>query len=863
MSTKSIFGEYSDGAIRVSLADIAEKTINILASTKNQNIRVIKDLTKTEINWDKERRLASIYGDRKSAIKAYDDLMGYIRTFTDAIVDAVDYTPKVSSTIYDPELARGLCFCLRKPDRGPKTSLTCNPPDAGEKGEKTGDGLRTFQLYPAHLSAQEKIISRTISSSLRSSQISVGGMRGFLVDDIATILDKYREKLPSSDSVYIKAEVTLGKNFFLEQDIKNYNLATLKLDIHDFCSMHLENGIKRVFQPQWMGEWVGKLEANLSVLGYEMLGTPQTAMEICLQEERSNGQLYNTVWLASLIPKGEQEVQMLRFLESRIQLRSCYKADILNGGGKLDMIFESTIHKNEHQSACKDISRLVSSKIRYSPRWGLILEKGAKEEYFHSAGIFFKRHRKQTKTKWIRNSIIVTLTEEVGEDGKTFCAVKVSSKHLEDLLNNRFRAAPFSDILNAVAEYLNACDKIASRFQLLGGVSDRNLVRESCSFQGHEINKRYQPEVSSKNASTERSKLTVQALRRCQTVDGSREGMACDIESDFETSDSATDTTNDTVKLDLAGSHMPPVDFPPVLHRAGLGEFCDIMGARDIALLDYPALLPDINGGGKTATTSPRIVNAPTRPASDSSRMGFHHWFGEASLADNPAPHTTLINNGAESGASSGKLRGPSGIKEVGMEDSFNGSGAESLFENKPMFVSMESGGDGELVTSREAIITKDGVTAILPAVEGPGGPILEFVNSKGPSGVQEGRGLTGTTHSQLTKSLHSQPEYTGVAGYLKAILSGGRFGSLTDAAAANQDGQRGHLSTGHGVKSAQGNAKSTSIPNHSDKPSATRTFNQHSGCSSLDFGIPMSLGEELCELEEEINALNEATGVV
>ncbi|KAG0135292.1 hypothetical protein HOY82DRAFT_536973 [Tuber indicum] len=860
MSAKSIFGEYSDGVIRVSLADIAEKTIYILASTKNPNVRIIKDSTKTEINWDKKHRLASIYGNRENAIKAYDDLMGYIRTFTDAVVDVVDYTPRVSSTIYGPELARGLCFCLRKPNGVLRTSPTCNPLDAGQKEEGTEKGFRTFQLYPAHLSAQEKIVGRTISSSLRSSQISVGGMRGFLIDDITTILDKYREKLPSSDSVYIKAEVTLGKNFFLEQDIKNYNLATLKLDIHDFCLMRLENEIKRVFQPRWMGEWMGKLETNLSVLGYEMLGTPQTAMEICLQEERSNGQFYNTVWLASLVPGEEQEDQMLKFLESRIQLRSCYKADIFNGGGKLDMIFESTIHKNERRSACKNISRLVSSKICYSLRWGLILGKGVKEEYFHSVGIFFKRHKKQTKTKWIRKSIIVTITEEMGGDGRTFCAVKVSSKHLEDLLNNRSKAASFSEILNAVTEYLNACDEIASRFRLLGGVSGQDPIREPCSFQGHEINKCYQPEGSSKNASTERSQLTAEALRRRQTIDGSRGGMACDIEPEFGL---MTDNTNDAVELDLAGSHMPPVDFSPLSHRAGSEEFCDIMGARDTALLDYPALLPVITGDRKTTTTSPEIGNTPTKPASDSSRVGFHDWFGETSLADNLTSHPTLINNGVEFGGGSGKPRDSSRIEEAGMVNSFNSLKAESLFGSGPMSVSTESSEDSGLVTSREAIITKDGFAENLLAVGEPGGPSIEFVNSRGLGSVQEEKELTGTTHSQLTNSLQSQPEGTAVAGYLKAILSGRRFGSFTDAATADWDRQRGHLSTGHGVKNAQENAKSTSIPDHPDGTSIARTLNQPSGCSSLDFGIPMSLGKELCELEEEISALNEATGAI
>jgi len=101
--------------------------------------------------------------------------------------------------------------------------------------------------------------------------------------------------------------VTLGKNLFLEQDIKNYNLATLKLDIHDFRLMRLEDEIKRVFQRRWVREWIGKLETLLSALGYRRLGPPETVMEIFLQEERSNGQFYNTVWLASLVPKEGQE----------------------------------------------------------------------------------------------------------------------------------------------------------------------------------------------------------------------------------------------------------------------------------------------------------------------------------------------------------------------------------------------------------------------------------------------------------------------------------------------------------------------------------------------------------------------------
>ena len=101
--------------------------------------------------------------------------------------------------------------------------------------------------------------------------------------------------------------MTLGKNLFLEQDIKNYNLATLKLDIHDFRLMRLEDEIKRVFQRRWVREWIGKLETLLSALGYKRLGAPQTVMEICLQEQRSNGQFYNTVWLASLVPEEGQE----------------------------------------------------------------------------------------------------------------------------------------------------------------------------------------------------------------------------------------------------------------------------------------------------------------------------------------------------------------------------------------------------------------------------------------------------------------------------------------------------------------------------------------------------------------------------
>ena len=101
--------------------------------------------------------------------------------------------------------------------------------------------------------------------------------------------------------------MTLGKNLFLERDIENYNLATLKLDIHDFRLMRLGDEIKRVFQRRWVGEWIDKLETLLSDLGYRRLGAPEAVMEICLQGERSNGQFYNTVWLASLVPKEGQE----------------------------------------------------------------------------------------------------------------------------------------------------------------------------------------------------------------------------------------------------------------------------------------------------------------------------------------------------------------------------------------------------------------------------------------------------------------------------------------------------------------------------------------------------------------------------
>jgi len=211
MGTKCIFGEYLDGVVRVSLADIAEHMIDALASTKNLNVRMIQDSTGTEIDWDKECGLAFIHGDRGSAIKAYDDLTGHIRAFTGAIMSGADYTPTVSASIYGQELARGLCFCLRKPNEEPQTLSACTSPDA--KGAKKM--VRTFQLYPAHLSAQEKVVGRGISRGLCcSSGGLVGGMRGFLIDDVTTVLDKYREKLPPSERVFIKPEVFIYLFYF-------------------------------------------------------------------------------------------------------------------------------------------------------------------------------------------------------------------------------------------------------------------------------------------------------------------------------------------------------------------------------------------------------------------------------------------------------------------------------------------------------------------------------------------------------------------------------------------------------------------------------------------------------------------------
>ena len=210
MGTKSTFGEYSDGVVRVSLADIAEHMIDALASTKNLNVRMIQDSTDTKIDWDKECGLAFIHGEQGSAIKAYDDLTGHIRAFMGAVMSGADYTPTVSASIYGQELARGLCFCLRKPNEEPEIPSACNTPNA-KRAKKM---VRTFQLYPAHLSAQEKVVGRGISRGLRcSSGGLVGGMRGFLIDDVTTVLDKYREKLPPTERVFIKPEVFLS--FFL------------------------------------------------------------------------------------------------------------------------------------------------------------------------------------------------------------------------------------------------------------------------------------------------------------------------------------------------------------------------------------------------------------------------------------------------------------------------------------------------------------------------------------------------------------------------------------------------------------------------------------------------------------------------
>jgi len=207
MDTGYTFDEYSGGVIRISLANTAEHIIDALASTKNLNVRVVQDLTSTEIDWDKECRIVTIHGDRESAIKAYDDLTGYIRDFMNAIMSGVDYAPTVSASIYGPELARGLCFCLLKPNEEPGKLSARNSPDA-KGAEKI---VRTFQLYPAHLSAQEKVDSRAISRALRCpSKGLVGGMRGFLIDNVTTILDKYREKLPPDELVFIKPEVFLS-----------------------------------------------------------------------------------------------------------------------------------------------------------------------------------------------------------------------------------------------------------------------------------------------------------------------------------------------------------------------------------------------------------------------------------------------------------------------------------------------------------------------------------------------------------------------------------------------------------------------------------------------------------------------------
>jgi len=536
-------------------------------------------------------------------------------------------------------------------------------------------------------------------------------------------------------------------------------------------------------------------------------------------------------------------VKGLKLLESRIHLRSCYKADILNGGEKLDMIFESSIYKNEHETACQDISRLITSRLGYAPWSGLVLD-GVKEEYLYPAGILFKRYQKQTKTKWVHGSNVVTLIEEMEADGRTFYTVKVLNKRLEDLLNSRSRIAPFSEILDAVTEYLNVCDQISSQFQFVEGVLDQNPAGERCSSRDHEVDKCYAPQASPKDRD---SQLSAQALRRCQTVDNNQtptqKGVRCDVESGAETSDPMTGNTNEIVESDCAGSDGPLINFLPDLCEAKSGEFYDIMGAQDSALPDYPPLLPTTPTSGEVATTSLGPGSAPARPASDSSRTVSRHSFGETSSGNSPRLPTNFLTDGPKSDASNGDIRR---AEEIGFGD----------FLHSPR---AGGGENAELVVTREAITIKDGFTTDQPTAEELWGPFHGFISSEGLRGdVQEREKLTGTTHSQSTKVLHNRPEPTRVAEDLEAIQSGRRFGSLPDATAADLARRKDHLSTEYGAENAQGQAELAGAP------SCTETSSPHhfSDCSSTDFGMPVGLGEELCELEKEICALNKAVGL-
>jgi len=550
-------------------------------------------------------------------------------------------------------------------------------------------------------------------------------------------------------------------------------------------------------------------------------------------------------------------VKGLKLLESRIQLRSCYKADILNGGEKLDMIFESSVYKNEHESACRDISRLISSKLHYSPWWGLIPDKGAKEEHSHPAGIVFKRHKKQTETKWIRGSNVVTLIKEMEADGRAFYTVKVLNKRLEGLLNGRSRIAPFSEILDTVTEYLNACDQISSQFQFVEGVFDRNPAGERCLLQDHKVDKCYEPQASPKNRD---SQLIEQALRRCQTIDNNQtptqKGIGCDVGSGAETSDLMTGNANETMESDCAGSDGPLVNFSSNLYKARSGEFYDIMGAQDSALPGYPPLLPSTPTSGRgMGTTRWGLESAPARPASDSSKVVSRHSFGETSSGNSPSLPTNFLNTGPKYYVSNGDT-GRTG--EIGFGDLLHaprvGGG-----ENK------------ELVATCEAVTVKDGFTTDQPTVGELRRLSHGFISSKDlRRDAQEREKLTGTTHGQSTKLPRGWPEHTGTTEYIpghtgtteyiEAILSGGRLGSLPDGTITDRVRPKDHLSIGYGANSAQRQAESTGTPSCTERAS---TPHHPSDGSSTDFEIPVGLGEELCELEKEIFALNKAAGLV